>query len=153
MLNLFKKYSPKHDKYVTLKNNLVDNASKFYEGREKIIEGFKNRVFSFYYDRDHEEQMKYEKEEEEETIFNVNKFNEWVNKQETSINTELFKKHFKIQRPSDMLKYLYQTNDRKKNHELVNMINSELKDLKKEIKKMCKEKRKIEKPDKIVKIV
>ena len=97
--------------------------------------------------------MKYEKEEEEETIFNVNKFNEWVNKQETSINTELFKKHFKIQRPSNMLKYLYQTNDRKKNHELVNMINSELKDLKKEIKKMCKEKRKIEKPDKIVKIV
>ena len=38
--------------------------------------------------------MKYEKEEEEETIFNVNKFNEWVNKQETSINTELFKKTF-----------------------------------------------------------
>ena len=52
-----------------------------------------------------------------------------------------------------MLKYLYQTNDRKKNHELVNMINSGLKDLKKEIKKMSKEKRKIEKPDKIVKIV
>ena len=97
--------------------------------------------------------MKYEKEEEEETIFNVNKFNEWVNKQETSINTELFKKYFKIQRPSDMPKYLYQTNDGKKNHELVNMINSELKGLKKEIKKMCKEKRKIEKPDKIVKIV
>ena len=65
MLNLFKKYSPKHDKYVTLKNNLVDNASKFYEGREKIIEGFKNGVFSFYYDRDYEERMKYEKEEEE----------------------------------------------------------------------------------------
>ena len=55
VLHLLKKYSPKHDKYVTLKNNLVDNASKFYEGREKIIEGFKNGVFSFYYDRDNEE--------------------------------------------------------------------------------------------------
>ena len=65
MLNLFKKYSPKHDKYVTLKNNLVDNASKFYEGREQIVEGFKHGVFSFYYDRDYEERMKYEKEEEE----------------------------------------------------------------------------------------
>ena len=42
MLNLFKKYSPKHDKYVTLNNNLIDNVSKFYEGKEKIIEGFKN---------------------------------------------------------------------------------------------------------------
>ena len=48
VLNLFKRYSPKHDKYVTLKNNLIDNVSKFYEGREKIIEGFKNEVFSFY---------------------------------------------------------------------------------------------------------
>ena len=37
VLHLLKNYSPKHDKYVTLKNNLVDNASKFYEGREKII--------------------------------------------------------------------------------------------------------------------
>ena len=63
VLHLLKTYSPKHDKYVTLKNNLVDNASKFYEGREKIIEGFKNGVFSFYYDRDYEERMKYEKEE------------------------------------------------------------------------------------------
>ena len=65
VLRLLKRYSPKHDKYVTLKNNLVDNASKFYEGREKIIEGFKNGVFSFYYDRDHEERMKFEEEEEE----------------------------------------------------------------------------------------
>ena len=63
MLHVLKNYSPKHDKYVTLKNNLVDNASKFYKGREKIIEGFKNRASAFYYERDHEEQMKYEEEE------------------------------------------------------------------------------------------
>ena len=44
MLNLLKKYSPKHDKYVTLKNNLADNVSKCYEGREKIIKGFKNEI-------------------------------------------------------------------------------------------------------------
>ena len=66
VLNLLKKYSPKHDKYVTLKNNLVDNVSKFYEGREKVIEGFKNEVFPLYYDKEYEEQMEFEKEEEEE---------------------------------------------------------------------------------------
>ena len=55
VLHALKNYSPKHDKYVTLKNNLKDNASKFYKGREKIIEGIKNGVFPFYYDRDHEE--------------------------------------------------------------------------------------------------
>ena len=41
----------------------IDNANKFYERREKIIKGFKNEVFPFYYDREHEERMKYEKEE------------------------------------------------------------------------------------------
>ena len=99
--------------------------------------------------------MKFEKEEEEEeeTKFNVNKFNEWVIKQEKSINEELFKKYFSFQRPSDMFRYLYQTNDKEKNHELVNIINSGIKDLKKENKKMSKEERKIEKPDNIVKIV
>ena len=92
VLHVLKSYSPKNEEYVILKNNLVDNASNFYKGREKNMEGFKNEVFSFYYNKDHEEGMKFEKEkEEEETIFNVNKFNEWVNKQETSINTELFK--------------------------------------------------------------
>ena len=47
MSHILKKYSPKHDKYVTLNNNLVDNVSKFYEGREKIIEEFKNKYFHF----------------------------------------------------------------------------------------------------------
>ena len=90
VLYVLKNYSPKHDKYVMLKNNLVDNASKFYEGREKIINGFKNGVFPFYYDKDHEEWMEFEKEEEE-IITDVNKFNKQINKEETGINTELFK--------------------------------------------------------------
>ena len=63
VLHVLKNYSPKHDKYVTLKNNLVDNANKFYVGREKIIEGFKNGVFSFCYHRDNEARMKFEEEE------------------------------------------------------------------------------------------
>ena len=66
MLPVLKKYSPKHEKYVTLRNNLVDNASTFYQGRGKIIEGLKNEVFPLYYDRKYEEQMKYEEEEKEE---------------------------------------------------------------------------------------
>ena len=69
------------------------------------------------------------------------------------MNRELFEKHFKIQRPSIMLRYLHQANDREKNNKLVSMINSGLQDLKKEIKEMSEEERKIEKPDKIVKIV
>ena len=52
-----------------------------------------------------------------------------------------------------VFKYLYQTNDKEKNNELVNVINSGLKDLKEEINKMSEKEIKIEKLDKIVKIV
>ena len=52
-----------------------------------------------------------------------------------------------------MLNDLYQTNDIEKNNEIVNMINSGLKDLKKELKEMSKKEIKIEKPDKLVVIV
>ena len=46
------------------------------------------------------------------------------------------KKHFNFQRPNDILTYLNKTNDKKKNNELVSLIDSGLKDLKEEIKKM-----------------
>ena len=52
-----------------------------------------------------------------------------------------------------MLKDLYQTNDREKNSKLVSVIKSGLKDLETKIKRMSKEEREIEKPDKIVEIV
>ena len=62
------------------------------------------------------------------------------------------KNYFKFQRPSVMLEYLYKVNA-SQNNELVSLINSELKDLKEKIKEMSEEEIKIEKPDKIIKIV
>ena len=66
---------------------------------------------------------------------------------------KLFKNDFKFQTPSALFKDLYQINDTEKNFELVNVINSGLKDLKVGIKEMSEKERKIEEPDKIVKIV
>ena len=60
---------------------------------------------------------------------------------------------FKVQRPSDMLMFLNKNNDTEMKNQLVNLINSGLKDLKEEIKKMSKEEIENEKPDKIVNIV
>ena len=42
------------------------------------------------------------------------------------INSELFKKHFNIQRPSVMLKEVYNTNDKNKNNKFVNVIKNGL---------------------------
>ena len=83
----------------------------------------------------------------------MRKFNELVNKKETDINRELFQKHFKFQRPSDMLKFVYTTNDKKKNDDLGNLIKSGLSELKNEIENMNEEEKEIEKPNEIVDIV
>ena len=65
----------------------------------------------------------------------------------------MFKRYFSFQRPSDMLKSVYITNDRKKNNNLVVMIKSGLSDLKKEIENMSEEEKEIEKPNEIMDIV
>ena len=56
-----------------------------------------------------------------------------INKKEADIKSELFQKHFSFQRPSEMLKAVYSTNNRRKNKKLVNMIKGRLSDLKNEI--------------------
>ena len=67
--------------------------------------------------------------------------NEWVNREETGANRELFQKYFKFQRLSDMLKAAYTTNDKNKNNKLVELIKSRLSDLKNKIENMSKEER------------
>ena len=86
------------------------------------------------------------------TKTDLSEFNKWVNKKETGINRELFQKHFKFQRSGDMLKTLYTTNDKKKNNNLVNMINSRSGVLKNELENMIEEEKEIEKPNEIVDI-
>ena len=141
-------YLPKAQKYIEAKNSLLNNAKNFFKGREKIIKGFKEGIFLLKSDGEFEQQTS-----KKPIKTDANAFNEWINKKETDINRELFKKYFNFQRPSSMVKYLYKTNDRKKNNELVSVINSGLKDLKKGIEEMSKKERENEKPDKIVEIV
>ena len=114
MLHVLKNYSPKHDKYVILKNNLIDNAGKFDEGREKIIEGFKNGVFPFYYDREHEERMKREEEDELMEMIEIEDYNRE--------SDHLVSKYFFGPTLKNLLEYFNQNkNDPKKNNQLVNI--------------------------------
>ena len=52
-----------------------------------------------------------------------------------------------------MLKALYTTNDKKRNGELIEVIISRLRNLKKEIEDVSEEEKKIEEPDRIVDVV
>ena len=83
----------------------------------------------------------------------LKEFNERVNKKRTGVNSEFFQKHFKMQRPSNMLKALCTMNDRKKNSDLTILIKSGLSNLKNEIENMSEEEKDIEKPNKIVYIL
>ena len=149
VLHLLKKYSPKHDKYVTLKNNLVDNVSKFYKGREKIIEGFKNGVFPFYYDREHEKRMKSEEEKAEDELMEMVETED-----DNRESNHLVIKYFFVPKLKTLLEYFNQNkNDSEKNNQLVNIIKSGLKDLNNEINEMSEEERKNERVDKIIEIV
>ena len=47
MINALGRYSPRNQKFIEANNKLLDNVKKFYKGREKIIEEFKNRIFPF----------------------------------------------------------------------------------------------------------
>ena len=153
-------YIRRIQKYNEAKNSLLNNVKNFYKGREKIIKGFKKGIFLLKSgdndddddDDDDDDESEQQYTSKNSTKDDANAFNEWINKKEADINKDLFKKHFHFQRPIDLLKHLFETNDRKENTKLVSVINSELKDLKEEIIKMSEEERKIEKPDKIVKI-
>ena len=63
-------YSAKRKNYSEPKNKLINNAKKFYKGREKIIEGFKNGILPLNYDAE-EKQTRCEEEEEEEEENNI----------------------------------------------------------------------------------
>ena len=76
-----------------------------------------------------------------------------INKEDTHVNKEIFKKYFKLESPSLLYKVLRTLNDKEKKSNLVNMFNSALKDLKEEIKKMSKEEIENERPDEIVRFV
>ena len=110
VLTHLKIYNPRDNKYIEAKNNLVNNASNFYKGRKKIIEGFKNNIFPIYYDE--RENFKKEDEDDEEEQKSIKVDYRTLIKQITDegkdINDEIFKKYFKVQRPSDMLVFLNQ---------------------------------------------
>ena len=65
-MGALKDYAPRDNKYVEAKNKLLNNVENFYKGIEKIIEGFKNKIFLLYYNEAYEHQMKAQREIEGE---------------------------------------------------------------------------------------
>ena len=136
IITALEKYIPKDDKYVGAKNKLLNNVKNFYEGREKIIEGFKNEIFSFYYEEEYEKQMRFKREEAEEEKrrrrkekkekqkeeSEKKKFFEHIENETKDIDDGLFDYYFNFVKPSDLTKKLFEIKDKKKNNDFVEEI-------------------------------
>ena len=149
------KYSPKNTKYIEAKNDLVKNEKKVYEGRNKIIEGFKNNIFPVYYD---ETQVETSESDEKSTLENEKidttdmpdleseksaaernitkkvklkrqRFDE-IAKKEKKISAELFERYFGYSSPSYLYKSLNETKNLEEKKVLVNIIENRLTKLK-----------------------
>ena len=83
----------------------------------------------------------------------VKQFNELINKEEMDVNRVLFQNFFKLRMPSAMLSDLYNTNSKRENNALVNVIKSRLVDLKNEIEKISENETEIKEPYEMADIV
>ena len=135
VMGALKAYAPRDNKYVEAKNKLLNNAKNFYEERGKIIEGFKNEIFPFYYDENYEEQMKAEEEEK--------KFSKYIENKWRGISYDLFKKDFEFETPTQLTKSLFEIKDKKKNNDFVEEIKNRWSKLKDEIKEMSDDEKKL----------
>ena len=108
MLGVLSDYTPKTEKYIEAKNTLLDNAKNFYKGREKIIEGFKNRIFPLNHEDDDKfkEQARYEEQikdiRNENGLIDYKMFMNLIYLKERDISDVLVRKHFLVQDPGDL---------------------------------------------------
>ena len=134
-------------KKIEEKNRVLKSAKKLFDARDDIIDLFEKGTFPYKENvfKTKKESKKESKKERSKKFF---KYNE-----SKDINYDLFKEYFDFEVPTVLAKILYETKDKKKNNDLVELIRIRWSNLKDEIKEMSKEEIEIEKPDKILKIV
>ena len=81
------------------------------------------------------------------------KFIEYIENESVGINYDLFKDYFNFIVPSALVKKLNKAKNKNKNNELVEERKERWSNLRDEIKKMPEDEKKIEQPDRILKIV
>ena len=128
-----------------------------YEGRKKITEGFKNKIFLIHYYGEESFMDKIEEEKnirDENGLIDYNRLLRVIGFKDRDINDELVRKHFLAQDLGNLVKKLQKSiNNPEKNKIQVGLINDGLKDLKEEIKLMSEQEKETENPNEIVNLV
>ena len=132
--------------YYTYKNKYNKEINRNTENK-KTLDYKKLRLSDDY------QYLSEEETSEKLTKTDFDELNEQIIEEETEINKELFKKYFVLEKPTDILKTLYKTNDKEINNQLVDIIKSGLVDLDSDIQEMSEDEIKTQKLDKIVETV
>ena len=76
-------------------------SKKFFKWREKIIEGFENKIFLLNYDDEGEQMSRYKEEEnnirDNNRLNDCKKLNRAINLLAKDINNKLVRRHFQVQ--------------------------------------------------------
>ena len=123
-------------KKIEEKNRVLKSAKKLSDARDDIIDLFEKGTFPY-------KGNVFKTKEEESKKERIKKFIKYIEDESKGINYELFKKYFYASVPTALARKLYTAKDKKENNELVNVIKSELINLKEEIEKMFEEETKM----------
>ena len=141
----------------------MNAAKKLLNNRQEAIDAFKTGIFSYMdgfqikEESEEESEEELEEESEEKKLEQIKdefkKCIKYIEEKSEDVNYDLFRDYFNFSVPSALAKKLYETKNKNKGNELVEAIKSRRSDLKDKIKKMSGYEKKIEQPDKILKIV
>ena len=132
VLGVLSTYSAKKKESIEAKNRVLNNANKFYKGREKIVEGFKNGIFPLNHDQE-EEQTRYEEEKirNENGVTDYKRPKRLIDLKNRNINDELVRKYFQVQDLGELVKKLEKSkNNTERNEITVALIKIELRNFK-----------------------
>ena len=127
---------------------------RIFTREEKIIEGFKNKIFLIYHD---DEDSRFEDNENDikdnNGLIDYEKLERLINLKRRSISDNLFREYFKYQDPGSMLEDFYSIRNTKRNDIQVALIRSALTDFNNKINSMSENEIRFEQPNEIVNIV
>ena len=146
-------YNPRIPEKVKEKNNVLKSARKFLNVRKDIISFFERGIFPYKGNVFKTKEEESEENKLEKIKDDYENFFEYIEDEWKGIKYDLFKEYFDFKVPTALAKTLYETKDKKKNNDLVELIKIRWSNLKDEIEKMSEDEKEIEKPDKILKIV
>ena len=155
IFNALEKYRPRNLDYVTARKNLLINAKKIYDGREMIINVFKDKIFPLNPEEGlfEDEDVHRGDEDNDEDENNLDDLDRAVVINDEMIDKELFKQYFDYESLNEMPENLYTKEGTPSNKTTADMIRNKLSNFRRNVIRMTPEEIAAERPFKTMNTV